>query len=59
MVEGMMKSDLYFKAGLEKIKHKTLSLCLFGPPPSLPNVQCAYALYINQSSLKTGVAAQP
>ena len=49
------KKKLYFKAGQEKIKHKILSVCLFGPSLSLPNVQCATALHINQNFSKMGV----
>ena len=54
----VMKSNLYFKAGQRKIKHKILSVCACGPLPSLPNMQCASMLHINQTSSEMGVPAQ-
>ena len=44
---------------MRKIKIFSVCVCLFGPPPSLPNLQYASALHINQSFSKKGVPAQP
>lgn len=48
------KTKFIFKGRTKKTEHKILSVCLFGPCPSLPKVQCASALHINQM----GVTAQ-
>ena len=42
-----MKQNLNVNAGQEKIKHKILSLSLFGPSLSFPNVHGASLLQIN------------
>ena len=53
--QGPDEIKFIFK-GRRKCKHER---CPFGPLPSLPNVQCASALHINQSLSKMGVPTGP